>query len=196
MNLGVLLDEPSFWTIVAFVLFVVWTERKALLSFFFRRAQIREQQHAAEFDLDQEAKRKLVQADEYSKTLVGRLVEALERQQAVYQEMLNTERVERRTATDVLIEQVRTTERVTSHSVEIAQEFADIARRMVDRMDAVVRVAQTMEESAADMARLLELLGWPLVRLNMSLKQSDGATPEQVLETVKDGLKKQRGTED
>jgi hypothetical protein len=184
LDFAALLDKPSFWTIIAVVLVIVWSERKAIVSFLFRRAQLREQQHAAEFDLEQEAKRKLVQNSEYSKSLVERLIEALERQQTVYQEMLNTERIERRGATGVMVEQSITTERVAAHSVEMAQEFADIARGAVNRMDAMVQAAQSMERLVESQGHLIELVGWLLVQLSLAGAQ-DGVTLEQVVAIIR-----------
>jgi|GEM_PF-3855934 len=113
---------------LALVAMVVWSQRDKLVALFARRATVGIARDESDLRFDEEARKKVLQNGEYSRSLVEKFLE-----------QLRTEQMERRSANKAVLEQARTTEHLATQAVSVMQDFADIARVQADRQDALLR---------------------------------------------------------
>lgn len=116
-----LANNPGWWTLVAFGLYVVWTKRDALFGLVAKRAEVAE-------------KRAEMQGNERW-ALIEQLIATNEKQLGDMHRLFEKEWEARRLADDRVIQSAQNEQRAAVQSLEIMQEFADIARMMVSRQD-------------------------------------------------------------
>jgi len=99
-------------------------ERKRIFALITRRSALTESERRAEATFDEQAREKLLENSQYSRSLVERFLE-----------LYDTERAERRSTAQQLTEQFAATREVTNQAIETMQDYAGIARLTVDRQD-------------------------------------------------------------
>lgn len=129
-----LVGNPGWWTLLAFLLYVAWNKRDAIFGLFVRRVEVAEQREEK-----QENERW---------TLTEKLITTHEKQIMAMQRLYEQEWNARRGSDERAIESAKLQQQAAMQSLEIMQDFADIARLMVTRQDAHdERLLAVMESS-------------------------------------------------
>lgn len=168
MNWSDLAANPlGVGTFIAFVLYVVWTERKAILGFLGRRQELAERGVRTEQDFEAQARDRLLQNGDYSKTLVDRIMQ-----------MLETERAERRAISGQIVDHATAAQAVAAQAVSVMQDFADISRRQCDRLDNLTeRIVTVLEKQE----RMQTATWFVLAKYGLSNPQADIVEMEHIL---------------
>ncbi len=153
MEFSDLLRNPSLWTIIGLVLYVLYKESPRLAAIFQKRADLSVARDEADIHFDAQARRKLLENEDYSRELVARILA-----------MLETERHERRAAIGDVVEQARTGQALALQAVAVMQEFVEIARTMVRQQD----------EQVQHIERTLDSVGFVLARLYFAERREAG----------------------
>lgn len=144
MEFSDLLRNPSAWTVAAFVLYVLYKEWPRIVSIFQKRADLSVARDEADIHFDAQARRKLLENEDFSRELVNRMLA-----------MLETERHERRVAVGDVVEQAKTGQMLATQAVAVMQDFVEIARTMVQQQNGQVQhVARTLDAVGFVLARL------------------------------------------
>lgn len=130
----------SVSTLILFVLYVVWTERKGILALFSRRQALAERDAQGDIAFEEQVRGRLLENGDYSRTLTDRIMG-----------MLETERTERRSLSAQMLSRADAVQEVSAQAVEVMHDFADISRMQCDRMDGVTERIVTILERQEQM---------------------------------------------
>jgi hypothetical protein len=148
MDITTLLKNPSIWTIISVLVFILYAERKSLLAMVSRRAA--------------EKVKQTLSNGEYSKGLVETLVQTLKDQREDFERLVEIERAERRSLSMQVQVQISETQRMATTTIEIMKDFVDIARMSVDKQDQLTsKVTEIME----GVCQILNGIGFVLAQL-------------------------------
>lgn len=145
MNWSDLASNPlSLSTLILFVLYVLWTERKSILALFSRRQAIAERDAVDDLEFENQVRNRLLTNGDYSKTLTDRIIG-----------MLEAERTERRALSTQVFNQADALRDVSAQAVEVMADFADISRLQCNRLDQITdRIVAILEKQERTQAAI------------------------------------------
>lgn len=169
MTWAELAKNPVTWgTVVMFVLYVLWSERRAIIGFFRRRQALTEREMRTEQDFGAQARDRLLRNGDYSKTLTERVLG-----------MLETERTERRSLSQQVVDQAVSAQTVSAQAVEVMQDFADISRQQCSRLDEITgRIVTVLEHQE----RMQSAIWFVLAKYGLRDREADLAEMARILE--------------
>lgn len=163
LTFGELVRLLGPWLAVAIFMVVLFKDR--IGAILVSRAEMRHKVDEADLGFDGALRAKLLQDSDYSKQLVDRLLDQGEQ-----------EKIERRTMSEVVVEQAKATERLAVESVALMRESVDVTRRMADTQRVF---ANQLTETLQKLDGTLQAIGFLLVQVP-SLNRQGQSFPQLV----------------
>jgi len=130
---------------IAFILLnlaiqLIWSQRDRIGAIFQRRATVAANRKEAETELDRMAWQRLLSNGDWGKTLVNRLF--MQGDQTL----------------SLIVDMARNTENVATQSIAVMRDYGDLARALVDRLDAMDKTDQRINETLSGVGFVLARL--------------------------------------
>lgn len=160
--------SPSLMSIICMIALALFYERKAIIAWLRKRQESQEEREDRFWEEE-------VGDTTYARSMVERTLATMEAQQEAYQNLLTSEKTERKAKNGLILDQTRATQEMTTAAVEVMKDFADVARLQSNHMGDIASVLENVKE-------ILSGVGFVLARLYF---KDEGMTFSDLIVTMK-----------